>query len=122
MKAVQAFLLDVVLVLVFVVIGRRNHHEATAAAGVVRTAAPFLIAIVAGWAAVRAWVRPTALRTGAVVWIVTVALGLALRRLAFHYGIAAAFIVVATLFNAFTLVGWRFVLMMVRRNAGPAVR
>ncbi|MEY3595901.1 MAG: hypothetical protein RL576_1315, partial [Actinomycetota bacterium] len=36
-------------------------------------------------------------------------IGMLLRRFAFDDGAAGAFIVVATIFNAFTLVGWRFI-------------
>ena len=69
--------LDVAAVVVFVVLGRRSHHEdGSWIAGTVRVAAPFLIALAAGWLLARAWRAPFALVTGVVVWLVTVALGM----------------------------------------------
>ena len=60
---------DVLCVLVFVVLGRRNHDEGTAAAGVVETAAPFLIGLAAGWASGLARSKAAgSLRFGLWVW------------------------------------------------------
>jgi len=42
---VRVFLVDVAAIVLFAVLGRRNHGEGTAAAGVLVVAAPFL----AGW-------------------------------------------------------------------------
>ena len=106
-RASTAAIVDTVLVFVFVAIGRNNHHKGVAAAGIVRTTAPFLIALAVGWLGARAWTRPTQPTTGLIVWIATVALGLLLRRVMFHGGTAAAFVIVAALFNLATLVGWR---------------
>ena len=72
--------IDIVAVLVFVGIGRRSHDESgNAVTGVLSVAAPFLIALVAGWLIGRVWQRPMSVRSGAVVWIVTVGVGLLLR-------------------------------------------
>ncbi|MFM8848379.1 MAG: DUF3054 domain-containing protein [Actinomycetota bacterium] len=105
---------DVIGVIVFVVIGRRNHDEGVAAAGVIETAAPFLIALAVGTVAARAWAEPSAARTGVVVWVVTVALGMVLRRFVFDDGTATAFIIVATGVNGAVLNGWRAI---VRRSS-----
>jgi hypothetical protein len=102
-----AGLVDALAIIVFVAIGRRNHDEGVAAAGVIDTAAPFLIALVVGWIASRAWREPLAARTGLIVWVTTVAIGMVLRKVAFDGGTATAFVIVATLFNAATLNGWR---------------
>ena len=107
MRATPAFAIDAVLILGFAALGRRSHDEGSGAAGVVEVAAPFLIALVVGWLVARAWRAPLAPQTGAIVWIVTVAGGLALRSLVFDRGIAPAFIVVALLTLAVLLVGWR---------------
>lgn len=100
-------MIDVVCVLVFVAIGRRNHDEGTAIGGVFSVAAPFLIALAVAWAGSRAWRTPQSLRTGVAVWATTVVVGLALRRLVFDHGIATPFVIVATLFLGFELLGWR---------------
>jgi len=99
---------DVVAIIAFVVIGRKNHDEDSALSGVVKVAAPFLIALALGWVAARAWKSPMALGTGVIIWLVTIIGGLVLRRVAFDGGTAMAFIIVASLFTLATLVGWRF--------------
>ena len=99
--------IDVLCIVIFVAIGRKNHDEGEAAAGIFRVAAPFLIAAVAGWLATRAWKRPLELRTGAIVWVTTIVLGMILRHFVFDDGTATAFIIVATVFLCAFLNGWR---------------
>jgi hypothetical protein len=106
-KTVGIFLLDAALVAVFVLIGTRNHDTNTGAGGVSGVAAPFLIGLVVGWLTTRAWTQPTSVKTGVVIWIVTIVVGVLLRRFLWDDSAAGAFIVVAAVFNAFTLVGWR---------------
>jgi len=103
----RAAAIDIVSVLAFVAIGRRNHDGGTAINEVLSVAAPFLIALAVAWAGGRAWRAPQSLRTGIAVWVPTVVVGLALRRLVFDHGIATAFVIVATLFLGFALLGWR---------------
>ena len=101
---------DVLCVLVFVTLGRRNHDEGTAAAGVVETAAPFLIGLAVGWASGLARSKAvTSLRFGLWVWACTLLVGMVLRRFAFDRGTATSFVVVATLFLGLFLLGWRLV-------------
>src|SRR6056297_1764404 len=95
---------DTALVTVFVAIGRRNHDEDPGIAGLVTTAAPFLLGLAAGWVVARAWNKPFDLRTGLVVWPVTVVIGMLGRRIVGD-GTAVSFVVVATLFTGVTLVG-----------------
>jgi len=105
-----ALLADIVCIVVFVVLGRRNHAEGEAASGVVRTAGPFLIALAVGWAAgMRDRRPPVSLRFGLWVWICTLVVGMVLRRMVFDRGTAGAFVVVATLFLGAFLLGWRLV-------------
>jgi len=98
---------DVLCIVIFVAIGRKNHDEGEAAAGIFRVAAPFLIAAVAGWLATQAWKRPLELRTGVIVWLTTIIIGMILRHLVFDDGTATAFIIVATVFLCAFLNGWR---------------
>ena len=88
---------DVVAVVVFVAIGRRNHDEGTALSGVLSVAAPFLIALLASWVGLRTWNEPFTRRSWAATWAITVIVGLLLRRLVFDRGIATPFIIVATI-------------------------
>lgn len=116
-RAARAALLDVAAVVVFVAIGRRSHDEAgNVVVGVLKVAAPFVIALAVGWLAARAWKRPQQLRTGVAIWIVTVALGMVLRHVVFDRGTAASFIVVATIVLGVFLLGWRLVVRRLDRS------
>ena len=110
-------LADVCCVLVFVVIGRANHHAGESLAGVASTAWPFLAGLAAGELATRAWRRPLALvPTGVGVWAGTVAGGQVLRVIS-GQGTAAAFVVVSLLFLGLFLLGWRLAVRLVARRA-----
>ena len=106
-QIVLAATFDVVAIVAFVIIGRRNHDEGTALRGILRVAAPFLIGLAVGWLIARAWKAPTSTTTGMVIWPVTVVVGMLLRHFAFNNGTALAFIIVATVFTGLLLVGWR---------------
>ena len=112
----RAAVLDIVGVLAFVAIGRRNHDEGTAIGAVLSVAAPFLIALAVAWAGSRAWRAPQSLRAGITVWATTVVVGLALRRLVFDHGIATPFVIVATLFLGSAFLGWRLVARRLART------
>jgi uncharacterized membrane protein (GlpM family) len=101
--------LDVAIVLFFVVVGRAEHDESSGFTAIVRTAAPFLVGLVAGWLAARAWRRPAAVATALVVWPVTVLVGMIVRRWAFDEGTATSFVIVTTAFLGLCLVGWRLI-------------
>lgn len=108
-RAALAAVVDVVAIVVFVAIGRRNHDEGATVDGIATVAAPFLIALVVGWIAARAWARPVAPRTAFVIWPVTVVVGMLLRNIVFDRGTAVSFIIVATAVTGVFLVGWRLV-------------
>ena len=105
--AALRFILDIICVVIFVIVGRRNHNETTDAVGTLRTAAPFLIALLGAWVGAKAWRAPRALSTGVVLWLVTTAVGLGIRRFVFGDGIATPFVIVATLVLGLLLVGTR---------------
>lgn len=98
--------IDAAVVVAFVAIGRNNHDEDPGLAGLFSTAAPFLVGLAIGWLVARAWDKPLALRTGLIVWPVTVAAGMIVRRI-LGDGTALSFVIVATVFLGVTLVGWR---------------
>ncbi len=102
-----AALADAGAVVLFAALGRASHDEGSAVAGTLEVAAPFLIGAAAGWAAARAWRRPAALATGAVVLAVTVGAGMLLRGLAFDRGTAPSFVVVAAIVLGALMLGWR---------------
>jgi len=114
-RQTTALALDVVSIVVFAAIGRRSHDESNGLGGVLSTAAPFLLALVAGWiVATLAASRRPQLRdggspdAGVVIWVVTVGLGLVARRVLWDRGTALAFVVVATLVLGAFIVGRRF--------------
>jgi hypothetical protein len=116
MRAALGVLADVCCVLIFVVIGRANHHAGGTLAGVASTSWPFLAGLAAGELATRAWRQPFALvPTGTGVWLATVALGQVLRVLA-GQGTALAFIVVSLLFLGLFLLGWRLIAQLAARR------
>ena len=100
---------DIAVIVVFVAIGREEHNSGNSIAGVLETAAPFLIALVLGWLATRAWQNPTGVGRGLGIWLVTILAGMNLRHYVFDDGTATAFIVVASAFTLAGLVGWRAV-------------
>jgi FtsH-binding integral membrane protein len=108
--------LDVASVVLFVAIGKREHEQDTAIAGLVSTAAPFLIALLVAWLAVRVWTRPTAWTTGVMIWPITLVIGMVLRSAVWDDGTAVAFVIVATAFLGLTLVGWRVALALIDRR------
>ncbi|HEY5224795.1 MAG TPA: DUF3054 domain-containing protein [Microbacteriaceae bacterium] len=115
--------IDVVAVLVFVATGRSSHAEALSVAGLAETAWPFLGGALVGWLLAGlftrgAWHSALALvRTGVVIWLSTVAIGMLLRVVS-GQGTALAFIIVATVVLGILLVGWRALAILIRRLRG----
>lgn len=107
-RPATAFCLDAGAVIMFVTIGRRSHDETgNPITGALGVAAPFLLALAFGWLIGRAWRAPVTYRVGTVIWLSTVTLGLAGRRLAFDRGIATAFVIVTTVTLCILMLGWR---------------
>ena len=117
-----AVALDAALIVVFVLIGRRNHDEALGLGGIAQTAWPFLVGAAAGWVATRAWRSPLRLwPTGTAIWAATVGGGMLLR-VASGQGVQPAFVIVAALTLAAMLLGWRLVALLVTRRSRRANR
>jgi hypothetical protein len=108
---------DVVLVLLFVLIGRGAHDEGLTLQGTLTTWWPFLVGLAVGWLITVAWRRPLGvLLPGAVIWVATVGVGMLLRLLS-GQGIALAFVIVATITLAVFLLGWRAIAKLVTLRA-----
>ncbi|HEV7175243.1 MAG TPA: DUF3054 domain-containing protein [Solirubrobacteraceae bacterium] len=111
-----AFAIDVILLLVFVLVGRRSHAEAFSLSGIFDTLWPFLFGLVLGWLVTFAWRRPLAiLWPGIPIWLMTVAVGMLLRVSA-GQGIEPSFIVVATIVLGIFLLGWRLIALPIARR------
>jgi hypothetical protein len=78
--AFRAAALDLLAVLIFVGIGRAVHAHGDTFPGLVSTAWPFVAGLAVGWLALSVLRRPPrAVSSGALVCIVTVAVGMTLR-------------------------------------------
>lgn len=106
------------LVLVFVLVGRRSHSEAASVVGIMTTYWPFLVGLIAGWLVTWAWRRPFAIVwPGIPLWLMTVALGMLIRT-SVGQGVQPSFIAVALGMLGVFLLGWRLVaLPFLRRRA-----
>jgi len=101
--------LDVLIVVLFVVIGRETHDEGNAVVAILETAAPFLIGLVAGWTVGRTRRMPVSAVAGFIVLAATLLIGMVLRKAVFDDGTAVSFVIVATLFLGIGLLGWRLI-------------
>ena len=114
---------DAACVLVFIGLGRRTHDEAGSLTGLFVTAAPFLLAAALAWVVMMLlrW-PPGSLCAGMLVASTTWSLGMLLRAAAFGGGTAAAFVAVAGLTLAATMMGWRSAVLAARRHAARGDR
>ena len=109
-QRITAFLWDALCVLALVVIGTRNHDTDTGVGGVLYVGAPFWIA--AGLAHAAPLMQKSSPKPLPNKWVVlgyTVLMGMVLRNFVFDRGTALPFVIVATLFLAATMLGWRAV-------------
>lgn len=106
---------DLVLVIVFVLIGRASHGEGIL--GLLQTVWPFTAGLAVGHvlALVLGQRRTGSNRwAGTIVWITTVAVGMLLRALS-GQGVQLSFVIVTVLVLGVFLLGWRFVVWIVGR-------
>ena len=117
-----AAVIDVVLIVLFALIGRSSHGETNSALALWTTAYPFLAGWAVGYVTSGAWARPLRFwPTGVVVWILTVFIGLAIR-VATGQGdvdgnpLPISFVIVATIVLGVFLLGWRGIARLVLRG------
>ena len=116
MPRILALALDIAVVVAFAAIGRASHAEALDTDGLIRTAAPFLAALLMSW--VLLVLRPflaTGWRQAALVWGLTLVLGMLFRAM-LGDGVQPAFIAVAGAVLAAGLFGWRAIAALVTRG------
>ena len=117
-SVVSAAVIDLVLVVVFVLIGRSSHDESSSALGLLGTAWPFVAGAALGWLIMRAWRSPLAVVwTGIGIWISTVVFGMLLRS-AVDQGVQLSFVIVTFVVLGVFLLGWRGVAALVTRLSG----
>lgn len=113
---VIAAVLDVVFVVAFAAMGRVEHGGEIALFALWQAAWPFLLGLGMSWAAARVWRAPAApLRSGLVLWIGTVTIGMITRVLFTEGGAAIPFVLVAAGVLGVTLIGWRLIAVLIRR-------
>jgi hypothetical protein len=113
MRILPAIAVDVICILIFAIVGRSSHQEATDLLGVAQTAWPFLAGCLIGAAIGRTWRHPFALKSGVAVWLGTVIGGMTLRVLT-GAGVQLSFIIIASFVLALLLIGWRAGLRLVQ--------
>lgn len=114
--AAAAAVADLVLILVFAAVGRDAHQRGDVVSGVLLTAWPFLAGAAAGWLAARAWRDPLSVRrSGLAVWLGSLVGGMLLRAVT-GQTVVLPFVIVALLSLGVLLVGYRLVIVGVRRR------
>jgi hypothetical protein len=113
MRILPAIAVDVICILVFAIVGRSSHQEATDLLGVAHTAWPFLAGCLLGTLIGRTWRHPYSVRSGAAAWLGTVVGGISLR-LVTGAGVQLSFIIVASCALALLLIGWRAGLQLIQ--------
>lgn len=113
---------DVAVLVVFVLVGRRSHHEDAGLAGFVRVWWPFAAGLGIAWLVTGLWRAPLAWVRAVVGWLLTVGVGMALRIAAQGRELKVAFVVVALLFIGAGMLGWRALVRGRRARAHRPVR
>lgn len=113
-QILPAIAVDVICILVFAIVGRSSHQEATDLLGVAHTIWPFLAGCLLGTLIGRTWRHPYALTSGVAVWLGTVIGGMTLRVVT-GGGVQLSFIVVASCVLALFIIGWRAGLGLIQR-------
>lgn len=110
--------IDALLVVGFAALGRRSHESSLDLAGILGTAAPFLLALLVAALITRHWRTWAQLwPAGVLTWVITVAGGLLLRVTLFDQTAALAFQLVAAGTLLLLLLGRRLVTVLFRRRS-----
>lgn len=107
--------LDLAVVLLFAIAGQASHYDAVTVSGVLGIAWPFAIGLVLAWlVAGRTRWSLRSLRTGVLIWPLTLVAGMAIRLLT-GQGTVLAFVLVATGVLGLGLLGWRTAAALITR-------
>ncbi len=116
LNGIRAGLADLLVTLVFAVVGRASHHEAFSVAGLAITWWPFAIGAAAGWLiCYRLRIRVGSIGGGLITTALAVVLGMLLRLLS-GQGVQVSFVIVTSIILIIGMVGWRLVSTIVVRR------
>lgn len=117
---IAAVLADLAVLVVFVLVGRRTHHEDAGVVGFFRVLWPFAAGLASGWLVTRLDRAPLAWRRVVPAWLLTIAVGMALRIAVQDRELKLSFVVVALVFTGAGMLGWRAIVRAVHaRRAAP---
>jgi hypothetical protein len=105
---------DLAVIVLFVVIGRRSHHEDAGFVGFLRVWWPFAAGLVVAWLATGLFRAPLAWGRAVTAWLLTVAVGMTLRIGVEGRSLSLAFTIVTLVFTGVGMLGWRAVVRCVR--------
>jgi hypothetical protein len=105
---------DLAVVVLFVLIGRRSHHEDAGLEGFFRVWWPFAVGLGVGWVVTGLARAPLAWGRAATAWCTTVAVGMALRIVVEGRSFSVAFTIVTLVFTGVGMLGWRAAIQRVR--------
>jgi hypothetical protein len=108
-------LLDLLVVTVFVLIGRRSHDEGESVAGFLRVWWPFAAGLGVSSLGAGSWWHPFVWKRVAVAWIGTVVLGMVLRIGIEGRQFKPAFVIVTIVFLGAGMFGWRAIARRITR-------
>jgi hypothetical protein len=108
---------DLAVLVLFVLIGRRSHHEDAGLTGFLRVWWPFAVGLAVAWVATGLWRAPLAWRRAVAAWLVTVAVGMTLRIAVQDRELKVAFTIVTLVFVGVGMLGWRAVARWRRARA-----
>ena len=105
---------DLAVVVVFVLIGRRSHHEDAGFVGFLRVGWPFAVALGLAWWVTGLTRGPLAWGRATMAWLLTVGIGMTLRIVVEGRSLSVAFTIVTMVFVGVGMLGWRAVVRLVR--------
>lgn len=109
--------IDLALIILFAILGRREHEHALDIGGIFETAVPFLAAYIVMTLISRPWLTINRVwPTGLLVWLGTVAVGMALR-IAMGSTAAIAFVIVTILVLGVFLLGRRLICSLLSKRS-----
>jgi hypothetical protein len=99
--------LDVAVLVVFVLIGRKTHAADHGVGGFFRVWWPFAAGLATAYVVTGVWLAPLRWARAVPAWLVTVAVGMGLRVGTSSHRFKVSFTIVALVFVGFGMLGWR---------------